>query len=345
MNIQDLLKLERIKLSSGQLRKILLLKIILLQPQFLLLDNAHLGLDHQSRQVLNDYIDLLVSQDNQQIIMSGHFRSLPKCITHVLHLEKGQINGIQSVGEYMANKQAINAAPELPVSIPNYFSRPVNEPFKRVLHFADISIKYKNTSVLEKLNWTVKKGEKWTLQGPNGVGKSTLISLIYADHPQAYSNKIQLFDKARGSGESIWDIKKRIGFSSPELHSFFNFNFETLSVILSGLYDTFYLGKYSDEQRQAAESLLQYFDISEHLYAPFHNLSTGTQRVILLLRALIKRPPVLLLDEPYQGLDQDTIHQCNHLLCEILTEQHTLIFISHFDDEVPAIIKKQLILN
>jgi molybdate transport system ATP-binding protein len=336
--------LERIKLSSGQLRKILLLKALLQAPHFLLLDNAHLGLDQESRKTLNHYIDYLARQRQQQFIISGQLSTLPGCVTHILQLDQGRISSRQPVLKKTLNRTS-EKIPLVPNRIKEHYTNQVMEDFTTAVKFDQIAIRYQNKYILKEIDWNVKKGDKWSVQGRNGVGKSTLLSLIYGDHPQAYSNKIILFDQPRGSGESIWEIKKRIGFTSPELHSYFGYDFKVINVILSGLSDTFYVSKTTEYQVKIAESLLTYFDLIDKKDAPFNTLSTGLQRLTLFMRALIKAPPVLILDEPYQGLDTHTIKLCNNLLCQLLTDQHTLIFISHFPAEIPDIVKKRLVLN
>ncbi|MBK8503894.1 MAG: ATP-binding cassette domain-containing protein [Saprospiraceae bacterium] len=171
-----------------------------------------------------------------------------------------------------------------------------------------IKIKYQKKTIIECLDWTVKRGDKWVVQGPNGSGKSTLISLIYGDHPQAYSNKITLFDRVRGTGESIWDIKEKIGFTSPELHSYFNYNHQAVDVVLSGMTDTFFVQNRKPEWVDMASELFDYFGLKEQMQNNFLTLSTGTQRLLFFMRTLIKSPPVLLLvSEPLPGPDHQSI--------------------------------------
>lgn len=343
MNLQPLLELERIKLSSGQTRKILLCKAFLGQPQFLLLDNPHMGLDDASRYQFNQYIDQLTHHFDQQIILSGHFRSIPSCINRQLNLQNGSINYL---GKPRLN--AIDGSAKEHKAGGTFKPQKIlfgSRPFETVLKFDQIEIKYKEKVIFQNLDWTVKKGEKWLVKGPNGSGKSTIISLIYGDHPQAYSNKITLFDRRRGTGESIWDIKKRIGFTSPELHSYFDFNHTAEEVVLTGVSDTLFPQNYTSQDVQMCYDLLQYFQIENYQKTPFKTLSSGMQRLIFFIRALIKNPPVLLLDEPYQGLDHATVQRCNTLLKQILSPQHTLIFISHFTDEVPDVVSKTLSLS
>ena len=345
MDLWPLLSLERIKLSSGQTRKILLCKAFLTRPKLLLLDNPHIGLDDQSRQLFNDYIDNLVKNFDQQIILSGYFRSLPQCMTHQLHLNQGRIESQDIIaGRKTEDKpdRLIHAPSE---NLKAHFRNANEAGFRTMLKFDQINISYQEKSIFRQLDWMVNKGEKWVVQGPNGSGKSTLISLIYGDHPQAYSNKIILFDRQRGTGESIWDIKKQIGFTSPELQSYYNYNQPASDVVLSGIWDSFFVQKREQKSQQLVHLLFGYFDLTSKLQAPFQTLSTGMQRLLFFMRALIKTPPVLLLDEPYQGLDNHIIKKCNLLLNHTLTDQHTLIFISHFPDEVPALVGKKLVLN
>ncbi|MCB0664991.1 MAG: ATP-binding cassette domain-containing protein [Saprospiraceae bacterium] len=344
LKLEPLLNLERIKLSSGQTRKLLLCKVFFGQPRILILDNPHVGLDDQSRHTFNEHLDLLVNHFNQQLVLSGHFRGLPKCINNQLHLNKGAIEycgALQRPERESSYRKKSIEIELLPILRQDCEIKNVEQ----ILNFDHLQIKYANKTVIEDLDWEVKKGEKWLVRGPNGSGKSTIISLIYGDHPQAYSNKITLFDRRRGTGESIWDIKKKIGFTSSELHSYFNYNHRAAEVVLSGLTDTFFPGNGDPDKMHLCKLLFEYFDLSEEMQTPFQKLSTGMQRLLFFMRALIKFPPVLLLDEPYQGLDRVSIERCNTLLESILTPVHTLIFISHFDDEVPNIVTRELILK
>jgi molybdate transport system ATP-binding protein len=345
LNLRALLPLERIKLSSGQTRKMLLCKAFLSRPKMILLDNPHIGLDDQSRRVFNDYIDHLVEYFDQQIIFSGHFRSLPKCMTHQLHLEKGYLKSAGKITEKIPEENAVDHLTPPSKQLINRFNKPVSPLFEFLLKFDKINIQYTDKKVFHDLDWEVKKGEKWVVQGANGSGKSTLISLIYGDHPQAYSNKIILFDRKRGTGESIWDLKKSIGFTSPELHSYFRYNHMAIDVVISGIWDGFFVRTREKDSLELARMLFEYFELTDKIHTPFQALSTGMQRLLFLMRALIKTPPVFLLDEPYQGLDRLSTAKSNKLLNLALTDQHTLIFISHFPDEVPQLVQHRLLLD
>ncbi len=216
-----------------------------------------------------------------------------------------------------------------------------------IVKMKNVTIQYGDKIILQNINWQVKQGERWLVKGHNGAGKSTLLSLITADNPQAYSQDIHLFDKKRGTGESIWDIKKKIGFVSPELHKFFDYGSSVHNVVASGLFDTMGLfRKLNAAQEELVNEWIIFFGLTNESIKPLSLLAAGQQRSALLARALIKNPVLLVLDEPCQGLDD---HQTKHflrLIDEICSQSSvTLIFVSHYDNEIPRCITDKLELQ
>lgn len=342
LGLDVLLDKERIKLSSGQTRKLLLSKALIKQPQLLLLDNPYIGLDAGSRQTLNDTLDRLAKESKISIILSGQFDVLPDCISHRLHLEKGRPTYVgplktlavdQRTPPSTAQKQALD-------HLTSFFKERAKAlAVADVFKLDGVSVRYGSTTILDKLTWQVKPGEKWMLKGQNGAGKSTLLSLLYGDNPQAYSLPVYLFDQKRGPGQSIWAIKEKIGFTSPELHAYYDQDLLARHVVWSGLTDTFHVKPGTpSEYRMATKWLFQYFGVEAYFNEPFSHLSTGIQRLVLLMRALVKVPPVLLLDEPFQGFDQNLIDSCRVLLDRLMSRDSTLIFITHFEAEAPSIV-------
>ena len=211
----------------------------------------------------------------------------------------------------------------------------------------EVFVKYGDKVILNKVNWQIIPGERWALLGANGAGKSTLLSLINGDNPQAYANDIVLFDKKRGTGESIWDIKSKIGFMSPELHQYFPTDNSCLQVIESGCYDT--LGLFRPSQKTKADTALRWMkalEIEKYARVLLKNTPASAQRLCLLARALIKNPDLLIFDEPCQGLDA---HQQQHFknlvdtICRL--SNVTLIYVTHYQNEIPESVSRVLRLD
>jgi molybdate transport system ATP-binding protein len=191
----------------------------------------------------------------------------------------------------------------------------------------------------------VRAGERWAVLGPNGSGKTTLLSLICGDHPQAYSNDVRLFGRRRGSGESIWEVKRRIGLVSPELHLYYSEPLTAAQAAATGFYDVRAYRPATPDQVSAVREMFDHFGIAALAERPFGRLSTGEQRLILLVRALVKKPPILILDEPFQGLDTAAIRRAQDWLDGRLRPEQALVFVSHHAEEIPRTVSQCLYLN
>jgi ABC-type molybdenum transport system ATPase subunit/photorepair protein PhrA len=211
-----------------------------------------------------------------------------------------------------------------------------------LIEFRNVSVAYGTKRVLENVNWTVYAGESWALLGPNGSGKSTLLSLITGDHPQVYSNEIHVLGTRRGSGESIWELKRQIGYVSPELHVHFDESVSCLNVVASGFAGT--IGVFDPpalRELRAARRALECFGLQEAAATPLFGLSTGLQRMVLLARALVNKPRLLLLDEPCQGLDCEHrrafVSRVDHLIQQ---GEATVVYVTHRRDELPGSLRR-----
>lgn len=206
-----------------------------------------------------------------------------------------------------------------------------------------VKIRYGSRTILKDLDWEIKNGEKWALFGPNGAGKSTLLSLVYADNPQSYANTLYLFDRKRGSGESIWDIKKRIGYVSPEMHLYYKENVPTLNIVGSGFFDSIGLfRKCNAEQETVALEWMKVFGIEHLKDRLFLTLSSGEQRLALLARAFVKDPDLIILDEPLHGLDVSNKKKAAAIIEQFCDRPgKTLIYVTHYPHELPACVDKR----
>lgn len=214
-----------------------------------------------------------------------------------------------------------------------------------IIELRDVTVEYGDSRILDRLTWTVREGERWAVLGPNGSGKTTLLSLICADHPQAYSNDVRLFGVRRGSGESIWEIKERIGLVSPELHLYFTQPLTAAETAATGFFDVVTSRRTTEEQRATVRDLFVQFEIASLAARQFAQLSTGEQRLVLFIRALVKRPPLLILDEPFQALDAQHIAHARNWLDRHLTAEQTLLFVTHFPEEIPSCVDRVLRLE
>jgi molybdate transport system ATP-binding protein len=345
LGVDQLMNKRLIQLSNGENKRVQLAKALLNNPDLLLLDNPFLGLDVSARGVLNELFKK-IGERGVSIIITATLHFIPEFITDVIELEKEKctVYSPRSFPQSVIN----NSSPiKLNKQLLEDLTIEAGENFEYAVQMKNVHVQYGANVILDNIDWQVKKGDHWLLSGPNGAGKSTLLSLITADNPQAYANEIYLFDKRRGRGESIWDIKKRIGYVSPELHLYFEPSVNAFDVVASGLFDTIGLFRQlNDEQKDLVSKWMHLLQIGNLTRELLTNLSLGKQRLVLLARALVKNPPVLILDEPAQGLDdeqQQLLKNIIEQLCEHTNK--TLIYVTHLRDEVPRCITKFIALE
>jgi molybdate transport system ATP-binding protein len=338
-----------IKLSNGETKRLRIAAALLGNPVLLLLDDPFTGLDLNTRRRFEELFKE-IAESGTALIMITSPREIPDVITHVLFIDKNRKTREFTRASFTPQKISMNSGmPDLPSprKIFELFDREGNSPFQILVGMKNVHVSYGNTEVLKGIDWEVRKGERWALSGPNGSGKSTLLSLIYGDHPQAYSNDIVLFDRQRGSGESIWDIKKNIGFMSPELFQYFPGSFSALQVVESGFFDT--IGVYravGKGQQQKALEWMNVMGISRVRDTLFSDISSALQRLCLLTRALVKSPVLIILDEPCQGFD-DMQQKYFRGLIDAVSKQSKLsvIYVTHYREELPECIEKELKLG
>ncbi len=346
LHLKELLQKPVLQLSNGENKRLQLAKALRMHPAVLLLDNPFLGLDAAGRKTLHAILDR-ISLKGIHLILITTPAELPHCITHVAVLEKGLLTSVCEKQDYVPIAVAGNGVATMDKQLLHEVQEPADAAFEWAVKMENVTIRYGEKTVLDTINWQVKRGECWNVSGPNGAGKSTLLSLITGDNPQAYANKIFLFDKRRGSGESIWDIKKRIGFVSPELHLYFEQHATCFEVIASGLFDTIGLFRQvSGAQEQKIMLWMRLMKLDAFREKRIFQLSTSQQRMALLARALVKNPPLLILDEPTQGLDEIQTAFFKELVNEIChTFNTTLIYVSHYTSDLPTCINQYLRLE
>lgn len=338
-------------LSTGETRKTLLCQALMSEPELLILDEPFDGLDVQSRAQLASLLESLNQQGYTLVLVLNRFDEIPDFIQHAGVLadcnltETGEKTALlkQALIAQLAHSEQLDGITLPEPDAPS--ARHALDPDQPRIVLRDGRVSYDDRPILNRLSWTVNPGEHWQIVGPNGAGKSTLLSLITGDHPQGYSNDLTLFGRRRGSGETIWDIKKHIGYVSSSLHLDYRVSTTVRNAILSGYFDS--IGIYqavSDKQHKLAQQWLDILGMDNRVAdAPFHSLSWGQQRLALIVRALVKHPTLLILDEPLQGLDPLNRQLIRRFVDVLISEGETqLLFVSHHAEDAPSCITHRL---
>ena len=349
-HMEPLLDKYIITLSSGELRKFQLTKTLFANPKLLIMDNPFIGLDAETRDQLKELLSVLTTErDIEVMLVLSKTDDIPEFVNKVIEITPNGEQVYETVDDYYAHQQPIPAqvlSEEKRQAILNLPYHDNDYDCQKVVEMKDVSIRYGERTILKDVNWTVMNGDRWALSGQNGSGKSTLLSLVCADNPQSYACDITLFDRPRGSGESIWDIKKHIGYVSPEMHRSYKRDLPAIRIVASGLMDS--IGLYAVPNEQDYEKChwwLDIFSIGHLAERRFLQLSSGEQRLILLARAFVKDPQLLILDEPLHGLDLWNRRLAKDIIETFCQRRNkTMIMVTHYETELPKGITKKLFL-
>jgi len=338
-------------LSTGESRKTLLCQALMQQPDLLILDEPFDGLDVASRASLTETLRSLQQPEFTLVLVLNRFDDIPDYIQQIgvlaectlTHIGPRQAILAEALVAQLAHSEQLlgMALPE--ADAPDQLPSLADDAPRVILRNGVVS--YHDRPVIDGLSWQVNAGEHWQIIGPNGAGKSTLLSLVTGDHPQGYSNDLTLFGRRRGSGETIWEIKQHIGYVSSSLHLDYRVSVNVLTVILSGFFDS--IGLYqpaSDRQKSLARQWLALLGMTPaQADAPFHSLSWGQEGLVLIARALVKHPTLLILDEPLQGLDPINRQLVRRFVDVLIGEGRTqLLFVSHHAEDAPQCITHRL---
>ena len=376
-HLEQLLDKHIILLSSGELRKFQLTKTLMTNPRVLIMDNPFIGLDVTARAQLAEFLTLLTKETNVSVVLVlSKTDDIPDFITHVVPVKDLKVGQKMTLKAYLESREPVPARmlseekekaildlgvrSEEPLarrsqlgiecSAVDKVSIPHSSfliPNSTVIEFRHVNIRYGERTILKDLNLTVKEGEHWALNGENGAGKSTLLSIVCADNPQSYANDIVLFGHQRGKGESIWDIKRHIGYISPEMHRAYMKDVPAIDIVASGLSDVSGLYKKpKPEQRAMCEFWMDIFGIKRYADTTFLHLSSGEQRLVLLARAFVKDPALLILDEPLHGLDLKNRRLVKDIIEVFCQRKHkTLLMVTHYREEYPKNIDHEMFLK
>ena len=334
--LSSLLDKRLVMLSSGELRRLQVAKALMGSPQVLIMDNPFIGLDAPMRSQLCELLQSLITETGLHLILVlSREDEIPGFVTRVVPVNDRVLGaGKESSADCkevvlpcMQPVQQSSSSDDMAVS-------------SSIIDFRDVTLRYGERAIFEHLDWNVCRGERWALHGRNGSGKSALLALVCADNPQSYACDITLFGKRRGTGESIWDIKRRIGYVSPEMHRAYLKDLPSIEIVASGLHDSIGLYKRPrPEQMGICKEWMRVFGIEDLADRTFLTLSSGEQRLVLLARAFVKDPELLILDEPLHGLDtanREWVRKVIDAFCS--RPDKTLIMVTHYPDELPTCI-------
>ena len=338
-----------ISLSNGERQRIQLARALAHPMRLLILDEPFTGLDAATRAHFHAVLEWLMRTPLRVLLIATRIEDLPHHITHLLCVAHCRVLAAGPRTDILSLPQVKQLLPtprtvRMRVAVKTPRRRPPSPALKEIARFRNATVRYGNTVILRDINWTIRAGESWALLGPNGSGKTTLLSLILGDNPQVYTNDIVVFGRPRGSGESVWDTKRHIGWVSPELHLHFNASATCFELVASGFHDT--VGLFQPptaRQRTASRRCLARFQLLALAGRPLFSLSAALQRMVLLARALVKRPRLLILDEPCQGLD--SAHReffVSAVDALIRAGAVTVIYVTHRNDEIPPSITRFL---
>ncbi len=335
------------QLSTGQTRKLMLLSQIIAGRSVLAIQAPFEGLDAKSQKEVNFALEHLYGQDILLFLFVHNLADIPAWCTHGALMENGRITIQGRLNRVMdqIKKKTGQMSADFRVSAREYGLEKENAPGKAVraagekkelVCLKNGSAGYGGKPVFQNISFTMNQGDHTLVTGPNGCGKSTLLHVVTGDHPACYQNDLRIFGVQRGTGESIWELKKKMGIVSPELHRNYYLPGPTLHCVISGLFDSIGLyRRFSRQQEKQAQVWLDRIGLADSAMTPFRELTFADQRLVLIARALIKVPDLLILDEPTQGLDQANRKALLDFLEELAAEDIcTLLYVSHRQDEI-----------
>ena len=354
IGVTPLLEKRILFLSSGELRKLMICRSLMQQPEILIVDNPYIGLDAESRAAVNQVLEEAAAKTGVKILLLiSHPKDLPGWVDKVIGMRGGDVVSVGSRTDFLRDMETrAKLFPEesltketLP-AIPDEMRAQDDGEYRDAIVMKNVRVAYGPVTILDGVDWSVGRGEKWALLGRNGSGKSTLLSLVCGDNPQGYANDITLFGRRRGTGESIWDIKSHIGYISPDMHTFYQADIACIDVVASGFFDTVGLyRKPDDAQRAKALEWMRAFHCEELAERSFLKVSYGEQRIVMLTRVFVKRPCLVILDEPLHGLDAGKKHLAKLMIESYCADPRvTLVYVTHYVEEIPDEVEKRLTL-
>ena len=332
------------QLSSGESRKLLILRAVTNGASHLLIENPYDGLDVDSCLEFDRIMQVLKARGINVLIVLSSRSDIPEWCSHLAWVEKGRLVGSGRRAEIIEVIDSHVDGDDWGQILEVRENAAVDNDGEELIRLVDGQARYGERAIFSNFDFRVTSRQHTLISGPNGAGKSTLLGLITGDHPDCYTNELFLFGRRRGSGESIWQIKKDMGIVSPALHREHYIPGNSLQIVVSGFFDS--IGLYrrpTDQQKDLARSWLGVIGLSALEKTPFRNLGYGEQRLLLIARALIKMPKLLILDEPTHGLDDtNRAHLLDFLELVVDKRISTIVYVSHRRDEFRSFFRQHI---
>ena len=325
-------------ISTGESRKTLLARALFAKPAALILDNPFEGLDIHAQAEMRAMLDELLTSPTPLILLTKDAADIPDAIDTVYEMANGKILGqCTATQAKLASSKVHHYAKPLPIA-----TAPSHPSDAALLELRNINENFRGKQVLSDIYWRLMPNQHCCISGPNGAGKSTLLGLLCGENDKAYGQEVYLFGKRRGSGESIWEVKAQFGLLNTSMQLNNLKRTKVIDVVASGLFDSVGLyTDYSESQRQLLVAWLDALEILPLKEQRFDRLSFGEQRMVLLARAMVKSPRILILDEPCIGLDNEQKSKLLGAVDQIAAHGQTrILFVSHRSEEVPECINQ-----
>jgi molybdate transport system ATP-binding protein len=341
--------------SSGEIARIMLARALIKSPRLLILDEPFNGLDGPASRHLSVLLDDLMGKGMTTILVTHRTKEILPRINHMLCLHRGQIlykgkrdhAAVNALGRARDSEAGFDGEGDVADRTTPESLRSTRRDPEILIRMRSVTVKYKDMIALEGFSWSVKQGENWLISGPNGAGKTTILNLIYGDNLQAYANDVEILGRKRGTGETLRNLRKSAGLVSPSVQARYRVSTRALNVVYSGFHDS--LGLYrscTPMQMARAEYWIRRLGAQPLVDRDFEQLSFGQRQLILIARAMVKDPSLLLLDEPCDGLDAKSRRTLLKVIDDIgCNGSSSLIYVTHHDDEVPRCITHRLRLD
>lgn len=310
-------------LSQGQLRLLLIARALVRKPALLLLDEVTDGLDRQTRMMLLEALERACTVST--LVMTTHRpETLPFWIRKEIFLEQGTI---AAHGPVFEQDIPSVSQPSLCLPFRGYGAR---------IHLEKATVFLDRVPILHELDWTIRPGENWAVLGKNGAGKSTLLRLLAGDEMVAYGGKIQHeLPRQGGAVSCLADLRRGVHLVSDLQQATYGYDVNGEELVFSGIDNS--VGTYrdaSESERNQVASLMNWLELTPLAKRSIRHCSTGQLRRLLLARALAGEPDLLLLDEPFSGLDIASRKAFIEVLTQVAKQGIQMILVTHHESDI-----------